>query len=480
MAKRPKETTADIDWYLISIDRLKQIGLAVLVVLVATGGYLYYNFDRKNPQRRAENAISDAQKALNDLAASKDFNSFRSEFDRGNAKLAEARTLYSGNKYPEAETAAVESQTITRAALARQPGGQEQDAQFVTVEGNVQFQKSAGGDFRRADPGTLLYNGDWVKTGEGSSAELIFSNGSLYTVGPDALLEIYSTINPATSKKQNAVQMKVGSVAINTADDESTVKTPGSQVTVGSESAAQVGVDARQQTKIVALKGNSSIMPSSGGGAIQLSSGQEVEATDAGRLSAVSLYITPPALVSPSDNQVFQATPNFTVQMAWATVPDAAGYQLQVSRSRLFSNLEIDARRSTTNATAKVTSEGTFYWRVASVSPKGDVGPFSSFRRFRVTGLGASTSSSEADTTPPTLELKRPFKIGGQYYMIEGKVEPGASLFINDEECKDVSSDGSFQKLISFDKVGWNTVVVKAVDAAGNATIQSEKVRVED
>ena len=46
----------------------------------------------------------------------------------------------------------------------------------------------------------------------GSSAELIFSNnGSLYTVGPNALLEIYTAVNPQTSKRTNSVNVEVGS-----------------------------------------------------------------------------------------------------------------------------------------------------------------------------------------------------------------------------------------------------------------------------
>lgn len=482
MQRSKRQLAAQFDWYLISVDRLKKVGLILVLFLLAGGGYLYYRYTSTNPKLRATRAIAGAQDALNDLAASKDFATFRGDFDRGQARLQEAKGLFSGGKYPQAEAAAIESQTMATAALARMPGQTESDAQFLTVEGDVQFQKAASSDWSKADARTPLSNGDWVKTGDNASAELIFSNGSLYTIGPNALLEIYAMIAPGTTEKQNSVQMQVGSVEINTADDASTVRTPGTRVVVRSESTAQVGVDAEdRQTRIVNLRGSSAVAPAQGGSPVALASGEQVVASREGVLSAVQKVIPPPALLTPSDNQVFQAGGSTRVQMSWAPQANAVSYQLQVSRSRLFGTLEINSRRRDTSATAQATTVGTFYWRVASISESGVAGPFSQFRRFRVAGTTPPAQAPVAalDKTPPTLQLKRPFKIGGQYYIIEGTVEPGASIFVNDQET-DVAADGSFRKFMSFDKLGWNAVVVKAVDAAGNTSVQQERVLVEE
>lgn len=478
---RKNANVADIDWYLISIDRLKKIGIFIFILLLGAGAYFYYDYRSKNPRQRAERAISGAQGALNELAESKDFNAFKSEFDRGTAKLQEARDLLSGGKYPEAEAAATEAQTIVTAALARIPGVQDADAQFLTVEGDVQYQKSGAGDWKKADARSPLFNGDWVKTSGGASAELIFSNGSLYTVGPNALLEIYSVLNPATSKKQNSVQMQIGSVEINTTDDSSTVKTPGTQIVVSSLSTAQVGVDANTKTtQVVSLRGTSAIGGIAGKPAATLEAGEHIVASREGQLSEKQKVIMPPALLTPADNQAFQASADRRVEFNWSPQSEATGYHLQVSRSRLFSRNEINARRGDTRATARVTADGSFFWRVASVDPDGRPGPFSAFRRFRVSGLTAATQQTTvADKTPPTLELKRPFSLGGANFQFEGQVEPGATVFINDQEI-DVESDGTFRKLVSFDKVGWNVIVIKAVDAAGNQTVKQERVHVEE
>src|SRR5207245_442095 len=438
----------------------------------------FFTNQKRNPRSSAEAAITDAREALNALASSKDFSNHRLDFDRAQKKLDEATTLLTAGKYSNAQEVAVESQTISRAAISGE-GVTEFDAQFTTLEGDVQFQKSATSDWKRADVGKPLFNGDWVKTGANASAELFFSNGTLYTVGPNALLEIYAQMNPATSKKSNAVTMQIGSVEVATTDDASTVRTPGTQVIVDSDSTTQVGVDRQKATAVVAEKGTAAVTSTAGGNPVKLATGQKVSATAQGSLSQVKTLVMPPALLSPADNQVYPVSKESRVDFAWDAVQSATSYVLQVSRSRLFTSLEINSRRQKTGASAKVTAEGAFYWRVAAIGADGDPGPFSSFRRFRVSGAGREAGAPAQETPPPSLQVKKPYSIGGPFYMIEGVTDPGATVFINDEEV-DVESNGHFKKLVSFSKVGRNSVVVKAVNAAGKQTIQSETVLVEE
>lgn len=478
MAKRKKKVAgADIDWYLISIDRLKQIGLVILLILLGLGGWWYYSNQKRNPRSAAESAIGEARQALNTLAASKDFNQHRNEFDRAQRKLDQSTTHLAAAKYAEAESAAVESQTISRAALSGAGGG-DNDAQFLTVEGDVQYQKSSTGDWKSAESRTPLFNGDWVKTGDKASAELIFSNGSLYTVGSGALLEIYSQFNPATSKKSNLVQMQIGSIEVATTDDQSTVRTPSSQITVDSESTTQVGVDPQKTTAVVTEKGSASVAPNAGGPAVKVASGEKVTADAAGALSPVKKLLMPPVLKEPTDNHPITLGES-QVNFLWDAVPGAAEYQFQVSRSRLFTSLEINSRRQKTSAGAKVTAEGAFYWRVASIGADGEIGPFSNPYRFRVVGGGRDTGVGNPDAAPPSLVLKKPYPLGGPFYMVEGTTDPGATVTINDEDVE-VESNGHFKKLVSFNKVGRNAVVVKALNASGKTNVQSVTVIVEE
>src|SRR3954453_17784939 len=141
MATKPKADGPAADWYLISIDRLKQIGLIILLLILGLAGWWYFSNQKRNPRSAAESAIAGARQALNTLAASKDFPSHRGDFDRAQHKLDEAGTLLGSGKYAEAEGAAVESQTFSRAALSGKAAA-DNDAQFLTVEGDVQYQKS--------------------------------------------------------------------------------------------------------------------------------------------------------------------------------------------------------------------------------------------------------------------------------------------------------------------------------------------------
>jgi len=472
MAKRRKNPAAEIDWYLISIERLKQIGLVVVLLLLAGGGWYFWNKQRTNPQLNAERAITDARQALNSLAASPEFNAHRSEFNKAQQKLDAAKAHFAARRWVEAQQAAVESETLSRI-----PGGDpDNDAQFVTVEGDVKYQKGASSEWRDADTRTALFNGDWVRTGDHSSAELVFSsNGSLYTIGPNALLEIYATLNPGSQKKSPSVTVRVGPVEVATAKDASTVRTPGTQVVVESDSTTQVGVDKSQATSVVAMRGNASIAPEKGGAPVRLSSGERVSSTPVGAISSIEKVAMAPALQLPADNQVYQLSPELRVQFAWEPQASAREYVLQVSHTRLFSTQEINSRRQKTNASAKVSQEGSFYWRVATVGSDGQLGPFSAYRRFRVTGGG----TTKVDKIPPRLQLVAPFWLGGPNYLIRGTTEPGATVFINDEDV-DVDPNGAFRRVITFGKLGPNTVVIKAVDAAGNTNPKSQTVIVEE
>ena len=59
------------------------------------------------------------------------------------------------------------------------------------------------------------------------------------------------------------------------------------------------------------------------------------------------------------------------------------------------------------------------------------------------------------------------------------KTDPGATVTINDEDVE-VESNGHFKKLVSFNKVGRNAVVVKALNASGKTNVQSVIVIVEE
>jgi hypothetical protein len=118
MANRKKAAAgSEVDWYLISIARLKQIGTGIALLILAAGGTWYYKAQKETPRSAAESAIGNARQALNTLASSPELANHRSEFDRAQKKLEEATAAFVAIRYPDAQAAAIESQTISRTTL---------------------------------------------------------------------------------------------------------------------------------------------------------------------------------------------------------------------------------------------------------------------------------------------------------------------------------------------------------------------------
>ena len=86
-------------------------------------------------------------------------------------------------------------------------------------------------------------------------------------------------------------------------------------------------------------------------------------------------------------------------------------------------------------------------------------------------------SASGLRGSPPQLSVSAPQQMGN-LFLIFGKTDPGTVVTINGEPA-DVAADGSFKKTVTVNREGSATLVVKAVDAAGNETVKQVKVFVE-
>jgi hypothetical protein len=166
------------------------------------------------------------------------------------------------------------------------------------------------------------------------------------------------------------------------------------------------------------------------------------------------------------------------VTLKWRAIPGAIGYELQLSRSRLFSpgNLEFPSnRRTAPTAALRVVRPGTYYWRVATLGPEKLRSEWSSPRSFKA--FAGPRVENLTDTTPPKLEVLRPTQMGN-YVLVQGSTEPGAVVTVNGEAVE-VLPDGQFKKTVVLTREGMNTVVVVATDPAGNRTEKRETVFVE-
>jgi hypothetical protein len=168
------------------------------------------------------------------------------------------------------------------------------------------------------------------------------------------------------------------------------------------------------------------------------------------------------ALAAPQDDQVaFDAA----VEMSWASVPDAAGYWLEVAYDPGFRRMTFSrwglAEARYESAPLEV---GSYYWRVAALDKFGLPGERSEVWRFHV----------RTDVTPPYLSIGEPAEGGilrQSPLPVRGESEPDASLEL-DGSPLEVGPDGRFETSYR-PRPGPNRLTVKATDRAGNVTERS-------
>jgi FecR protein/Glucodextranase, domain B len=167
-------------------------------------------------------------------------------------------------------------------------------------------------------------------------------------------------------------------------------------------------------------------------------------------------------LAAPQDDQVaFDAA----VEMSWSSLPDAAGYWLEVAYDPGFKRMTFSrwglAEPHFESAPLDV---GSYYWRVAGLDKFGLPGERSEVWRFHV----------RSDVTPPYLSIGEPAEGGilrQSPVPVRGESEPEASLELNGSQLE-VGADGRFETSYQ-PEPGPNQLTVKATDHAGNVTERS-------
>jgi hypothetical protein len=347
------------------------------------------------------------------------------------------------------------------------------EAQFIVVEGRVEYRRGDSDAWEPARMRVMLEPGDYVKTGTNGSAEVMFTDGTLYTVRPDTLFLVSASKDGQAGEQ--TVELQYGWINLNTAQAGSKVATPQAEAVIADQSEAVVSYDGdRRQGSFTAYRGG--VQVAAGGEVRQLGALQTLSQSQ-GTLSAVQSLPPAPSLYSPADNADVDFARVKRLRLAWEGVAGGARYALQVSRNRLFVDNIIDVEdRERTDATLGVQGEGSFLWRVAAISGEQLRGPWSSPGRFRVASF--ETSDTSEDHEAPALEIQG-IQSYGPIFIVSGRTEPGAAVLVNGESVT-VEADGSFTKTIQLTQAGWGFLEVRATDPAGNPTTQRSRVFVEN
>ncbi|HEV8632506.1 MAG TPA: FecR domain-containing protein [Thermoanaerobaculia bacterium] len=462
------------DWYKVSVDTLRGWLIFLLLAAAASAGYVGFRiWERYAIQREAARAIDDARVLFQRLRGEGSLTGFKIEYDAAWAGIERARGLYAQSRFDDSLASAERSREMLLSLLdASKHSRDSGEAQFIAVQGRVEYRRSDRGEWEQARGRVMLRPGDYVKTGANGSAEIMFTDGTLYTVRADTLFLV--SARTAGGGNKQAIELQYGWINLNTAQSSSKVATPQAEAVVSNESEAVVSYDeGRREGRISAYRGAVDVR--AGTDTRRLGALQSVRQA-AGKLAGVETLPDAPKLVRPQENADFDFDTQKQLRLTWEAVAGSERYALQISRNRLFVDNVIDAPdRRTTEATLGVQGEGTFLWRVAAVTAGNLRGPWSAPGRFRV--VSAKAVAGSGDKEPPELQVQE-IQSYGSIFIVGGHTEPGATVTVNEEPVT-VQADGSFNKTIQMVQSGWAFLDIKAVDASGNQANHRARVFVE-
>ena len=467
---------SDLDWFVIPIQRIRQWGIVAVLLLVAGGiGYTLYSRGQRSPEERSRIEIAEAEVQLARSTRAAGVIRPGSNVAQARDFLRDARESFSGGRFEEAFRLAVESQSYARRALGGTAAGEQGDASFIFVEGDVSLQRAGRSTFEAARQRQPLFEGDFVKAGKTGSAEIMFFDGTLYTIRPGSLFECRRPVSSEVSG--SSIKMISGAVNVYTSSATSLIDTEAATAAIDRDSRVTVDVVPGDKTEVVSFRGRTTV--STGKETVVLEGREKVDADAGSRtISAkVALPDSPQATV-PADNRIYDLKTGDQVDLKWTKVPEAQRYRLQISRSRLFvpdaTEVDLDDRVQT-SARVKVSREGSYFWRVAAIDTTGVASDWSLVRRFKM--ATEPPKGGGGDAAPPELTVFPPQQMGN-LFLVYGKTEPGAIVTVNAEPA-DVEADGGFKKTITVERDGAAMLVVKSVDSSGNETVKRVRVFVE-
>ena len=476
-SKLPSPRRMELDWVVVSIEGFRRWGRFALFIILAAvigGGLFYYLHEPESV--KAERVLQRASALQEEVRRAGVSDGLSAEYDQASRLLEEARADFERRDFPPCIARGEEARQrfeLLAGLLTREFVG---SGRIVSLQGRVEVQRANQTGWETAKESQRLYDGDFIKTAADSSADVLFADGTVYRVGADSLLEVHRGARGGKDASGGEVKVQVGQVNVYTVTNPSLIVTDAARAEVDRDSRAGVEVLDDSSTTVASYAGRARVTGASGDG-VELGTQQAVRAAADGRLGQRSAVPDVPTPEEPRANAMFSLDTSDRVELRWRPVAGGSAYHLQVARSRLFNApLEVDTQgRKATSATLRILRAGTYYWRVAALggdrvrSEWSPPRPFKAFSGARIEEL--------ADTSPAKLAVQRPTQMG-HFFLIQGITEPGAVVAVNGEAVA-VAGDGSFKKAVMFSREGWNTIVVRATDPAGNTSEYRESVLVE-
>ncbi len=470
----------ELDWVVIRIITVGKVVAVGITAALAAGLLILVHYQMNpTPDVAARRAIRKAERAQHHAQNSNLPESWSSEVVQATEQLDDARTAYGEESFKTALEMA-ESAQIRFAALAG-AGAQSSvgSGQFFSIDGRVTVEHSGQSDWQIAKPKMPVFNGDFVKTGRNGSAEILFTDGTLFLVAPNSLLEIHH--NHRTSSDSGTVKMVVGKINISTGRSASVVATNSAETHIERDSRIAVAVGATDEgaDTVVSSFSGRAVVRNESGHEVRLSTRQQVAMTEEGQFTKPRTLPKAPVPIAPANSAAFDIRHNPVIQLQWANSPGSQGVKLQVSQTKNFpvSELDVDSPViSASGARLQTLHPGIYFWRLASIQNGEIISEWSPVRRFRI--HSPEHRQVIRDLEPPHLSVA-PIRQLGHLFIVEGSTEIGATITINGAKVE-TDNQGRFRRAVEVHNMGWNEIIIRSTDPAGNQIDRRERVFLED
>lgn len=357
--------------------------------------------------------------------------------------------------------------TDGEAAIRTGGGASEEAAAVLSATVNeVKSKRSTSIAWGPAVRGMPLYNRDAVQTLRASGATITFDRHNYLKMGSNSLVIIRQMENDRFLNERRSVMVMVegelrGRLTGTTEQGmHLEIATPEALTRIRSDRPGQgaefrITVNPDQSSSVVVLAGQAEITAQ--GVTVKVGAQQGVTVQPGEKPAAPLPLPAPPPLREPAQEALFpyrQLPPR--VRFAWDSAPSGK-YRFQLAADPAFASPLVDQVLSGAEFVHGNLRPGTYYWRVAALRG-GCEGKPGAPRAFTL----------EEDRTPPTLQVLFPEESRGERLLLTGTVEPGCRLFIGGMPVP-AGPGGEFSREVPLSP-GINSVLVEAVDAAGNVT----------
>lgn len=344
----------------------------------------------------------------------------------------------------------------------------ETGARFASVEGKVEVKRAGQLEWVPAAQVPVLRQSDLVRTGSGATAEIRFSDGSVFNVRPDSLITIEeSTQNPVSRAQRVALSIQSGEANFQTpartVPGSTTISTPTVRTQAERDTAGAIQVADTGATGLRVFRGQTTAETRTGQ-RLTLASNQGVRVDAAGAAGPTMSLPRVPQLVAPP-NQTEVSFPDLgqgVTLLMWGAVPGASNYRVLVDYSPAFARPLYDRQGvRATQMELRALEAGSYYWKVAAIDAAGSEGSFSELWRFTLT---RSAPVAALPLAVDALELRE------NILRVRGRTEAGATVTLNGVRLE-VDADGSFNEFVAFEGGPGATVVLRATNAKGAAAV---------